>query len=191
MKVIDNKFEKLGDDLKQTIKSNSKLQICASIFSMYGFESLKKELSKIESLKFIFTDPTFVDNVSSQKESRKFELDLHNREKSINGSEYEVRLKNELNGKAIAKECAKWIEQKVRFKSNINYNPIDKFINIETKNNGLFSKEELTTYLNVDQFNTVGFGYEKGNSLFTSVTKVDDNYEMTKYYGTIKIILQM
>ena len=49
MKVIDNKFEKLGDDLKQTIKSNSKLQICASIFSMYGFESLKKELSKIES----------------------------------------------------------------------------------------------------------------------------------------------
>ena len=75
MKVIDNKFEKLGDDLKQTIKSNSKLQICASIFSMYGFESLKKELSKIESLKFIFTDPTFVDNVSSQKESRKFELD--------------------------------------------------------------------------------------------------------------------
>ena len=182
MKVIDNKFEKLGDDLKQTIKSNSKLQICASIFSMYGFESLKKELSKIESLKFIFTDPTFVDNVSNQKESRKFELDLHNREKSINGSEYEVRLKNELNGKAIAKECAKWIEQKVKFKSNINYNPIDKFINIETKNNGLFSKEELTTYLNVDQFNTVGFGYEKGNSLFTSVTKVDDNYEMTKYY---------
>ncbi len=32
MKVIDNKFEKLGDDLKSTIKDNSKLQICASIF---------------------------------------------------------------------------------------------------------------------------------------------------------------
>ena len=48
MKVIDNKFEKLGDDLKNTIKPNSKIQICASIFSMYGFESLKKELSKIE-----------------------------------------------------------------------------------------------------------------------------------------------
>ncbi len=119
MKVIDNKFEKLGDDLKQTVKSNSKLQICASIFSMYGFESLKKELSKRESLKFIFTDPTFVDNVSNQKESRRFELDLHNREKSINGSEYEVRLKNELNGKAIAKECAKWIEQKVELNQQL------------------------------------------------------------------------
>lgn len=181
MKVIDNKFEKLGDDLKNTIKPNSKLQVCASIFSMYGFESLKKELAKIDSLRFIFADPTFVSTVSNKKESREFELDLHNREKSINGSEYEVRLKNELNGKAIAKECAKWIEQKVKFKSNINFNPIDKFINIENKS-GLFNKNNLITYLNVEQFNTIGFGYEKGNSLFTTVTKVDDNYEMTRFY---------
>ena len=181
MKIIDNKFEKLGDDLKKTIKPNSKLQICASIFSMYGFESLKKELLKIDSLQFIFSDPTFVNNVSNKKETRKFELDLHNREKSINGSEYEVRLKNELNGKAIAKECAEWIKQKVRFKSNINYNPIDKFINVENKAT-LLNKNNLITYLNVEQFSTIGFGYEKGNSLFTTVTKVDDNYEMTKFY---------
>ncbi len=181
MKVIDNKFEKLGDDLKSTIKDNSKLQICASIFSMYGFQSLKKELMKIDSLKFIFTDPTFVQEVNSKKETRMFKLDLHSREKSINGNEFEVRLKNELNGKAIAKECARWIENKVKFKSNINYNPIDKFINIETKSK-IFNKESLTTYLNVEEFNTVGFGYEKGNSLFTAVTKIDDNYEMSKYY---------
>lgn len=107
MKVIDNKFEKLGDDLKNTIKPNSKLQVCASIFSMYGFESLKKELLKIDSLHFIFADPTFVSTVSNKKESREFELDLHNREKSINGSEYEVRLKNELNGKADCKRMCK------------------------------------------------------------------------------------
>ena len=56
MKVIDNKFEKLGDDLKNTIKPNSKIQICASIFSMYGFESLKKELSKIDNLKNSFSN---------------------------------------------------------------------------------------------------------------------------------------
>ena len=46
MEVIDNKFKKLGDDLKNTIKPNSKIQICASIFSMYGFESLKKNYLK-------------------------------------------------------------------------------------------------------------------------------------------------
>ena len=58
MKTIDNKFNKLGDDLRQTIKPCSKIQICASIFSMYGFEALKEELSKIDSFHFIFTDPT-------------------------------------------------------------------------------------------------------------------------------------
>lgn len=181
MKIIDNKLERLGDDLKNTIKPDSKIQICASIFSMYGFESLKKELSKIDNLKFIFTDPTFVEDVSNKKESREFELS--NREKSINGSEFEVRLKNELNGKAIAKECAKWVQEKAQFKSNINYNPIDRFINVKTEQKGLLNnKENYTTYLNVEQFNTVGLGYEKSNSLFTSVTKVDDNYEMSKYY---------
>ena len=177
MELIDNKFKKLGDDLKNTIKPNSKIQICASIFSMYGFESLKKELSKIDNLKFIFANPTFVEEVSSKKESREFELSA--REKSINGSEFEVKLKNELNGKTIAKACAKWVKEKAQFKSNINYNDIDRFINIKTDEN---NKEDYTTYLNVDKFNTVGLGYEKGNSLFTTVTKVDNNYSMSKYY---------
>ena len=61
MKLIDNHVEKLGDDLKREIKENSKIRICASIFSMYGYEALKKELSKIHEFKFIFSDPTFVE----------------------------------------------------------------------------------------------------------------------------------
>ena len=88
MKTIDNKFNKLGDDLKQTILPCSKIQICASIFSMYGFEALKKELSKIESFHFIFTDPTFVEEKSKIKESKNFEINFHSREKAINGSEF-------------------------------------------------------------------------------------------------------
>ena len=178
MKVLDNKYNKVGEDLKLTIKSNSKLQICSSIFSMYGFEALKKELKEIDSLRFIFTDPTFVEDVANKKESREFQL---NREKAVNGTDFELRLKNELNGKTIAKECANWIKNKVEFKSNVNFNPINKFINIEYPS-GLLNSKKPVTYLNVEQFNTVGFGYEKGNSLFTPVTKIDDNYEMTKFY---------
>ncbi len=181
MELIDNKTKKLGDDLKKEIKSNSKLKICASVFSMYGFETLKKELSKIDNLKFIFTDPTFVNTVTAKKETRQFGIGEYNREKLINGTEYEVRLKNELNTKAIAKECAKWVQEKVLFKSNINRNPINKFINIETPP-AILSKQKLTTYLNTDEFNTVGFGYEKGNGLFNPITKVNDDFEMSKYY---------
>ena len=175
MKVINNELEKLWDDLKVTIKPNSKMQVCASLFSMYWFESLKKELSKIDSLKFIFTDPTFIKDEPEKKESRRFEILAPGKEVAVWWSELEVRLKNQLKWKAIAKECAKWIKSKVEFKSNVNRRAINKFMNIT-------NKEGNNTYLNVEQFDTVWFWYEKWNTLFTPVTKIDDNFEMTKYY---------
>ena len=173
MKYIDNKLEKLGDDLKLEIKEKSKLQICASVFSMYGFEALKKELSNIDSLQFIFTDPTFVKNVSNKKETREFEINSHSREKLINGSEFEVKLKNELNGKAIARECAEWIKNKVEFKSNINNKPIQKFINV-------INNENKSTYMNITEFSSVGLGYEKDDSIFMPIIKI--NNDETKQY---------
>lgn len=183
MKIIDNKTEKLGDDLKETIKPMSKIQVCASIFSMYGFESLKEELSKIESLNFIFTDSMF-NNMKSNKESKEFKIDTSAeiKEKTINGTEFEVRLKNELTGASIAKECANWIRKKVKFKTNINNRPINKFINIENPKTGILSKKSITTYMNVNEFNTVGFGYEQGNAIFTPINKIDNDYQNTKIY---------
>ena len=126
MKLIDNHIEKLGDDLKENITDNSKIRICASIFSMYGYEALKKELSRIEEFKFIFTDPTFVEKATNKKEQRLFEINSKNREKSLSGSPFEVKLKNELNGKSIAQECGEWIKRKAKFKSNIGGEAIQR-----------------------------------------------------------------
>ena len=130
MKLIDNHVEKLGDDLKKEIRENSKIKICASIFSMYGYEALKKELSNINEFKFIFSDPTFIEK-NDKKEQRLFEINSRLREKSLSGSSFEVKLKNELNGKSIASECADWIKRKAKFKTNINRNAIQKFMTIE------------------------------------------------------------
>ena len=175
MKLIDNHIQKLGDDLKDTISNNSKIKICASIFSMYGFEALKKELSKVEEFKFIFTDPTFVEKSVSKKEQRVFEINNKTREKSISGSPFEVKLKNELNGKSVAQECANWIKSKAKFKSNIDGQAIQKFMTIE-------NKQDTYTYTNLNEFSTVGFGYEKDDSIFMPVTRLDDEYQFTKYY---------
>lgn len=139
---------------------------------MYGFDELKKELKNIKELDFIFTNPTFIKEKKKAKTERIFELDNFKREKSIGGSDFEIKLKNKLNGKAVAKECAKWIQEKVKFKSNVNNNPIQKFMNINDK----------ITYLNVDEFSSAGLGYQKDNTVFNPITKIDDNYEMTKYY---------
>ena len=59
MQQFDNRTTRLVDDLKEEIKSGSKLSIAASCFSIYAYESLKKQLNKIDELRFIFTSPAF------------------------------------------------------------------------------------------------------------------------------------
>lgn len=60
MELIDNQAKLLGDDLKREIGRGAKVKIVASYFSIYAFETLKHELSKISELQFIFPAPTFV-----------------------------------------------------------------------------------------------------------------------------------
>ena len=67
MKLIGNINSLLSDDLKNTLLPKSKLKIAASCFSIYVYEALKKELSKIDSLQFIFTSPTFVSGEVTDK----------------------------------------------------------------------------------------------------------------------------
>src|SRR5271170_8388815 len=99
MDVIDNVNRFLGDDLKRSITPNARVAIAASNFSIYAFEALKKELESVDSLQFIFTTPTFVPNEVTDKvrrEAREFHIPLPSREKGFFGTEFELRLKNEL-----------------------------------------------------------------------------------------------
>src|SRR5690554_2633605 len=138
MEVISNTDRLLGDYLKASIHKNAKISIAASCFSLYAYEALKKELESVEKIRFIFTSPTFVTD-GVKKEMREFYIPKLYREKSLYGTEFEIRLKNELTQKAIAKECGEWIRQRVKFKSNKTSGLLQGMINID---NG----EEKTTY---------------------------------------------
>ncbi|WP_054950737.1 phospholipase D-like domain-containing protein [Numidum massiliense] len=107
MEVFNNVEQLFGDDLKQTLQKKTKVSIAASCFSIYAYEALKNELEQIEEIRFIFTSPTFVAD-SFKKELREFYIPKRDREKSLSGTEFEIRLKNELTLKAIAKECSDW-----------------------------------------------------------------------------------
>ena len=99
------------------LSSGGKVAIAASCFSIYAFEELKAQLKDIDELRFIFTSPTFItEKVDKQK--REFYIPRLNRERNLYGSEFEIKLRNELSQKAIAKECAEWIRKKACFKSN-------------------------------------------------------------------------
>lgn len=119
MELINNTTKTLKDDLSVEIKQGSKLSIAAACFSIYAFQELKEQLSQIEQLRFIFTSPTFVTE-KAKKERREFYIPRLTRERSLYGTEFEIKLRNELTQKAIARECAEWIRQKVTFKSNVS-----------------------------------------------------------------------
>jgi len=176
LKVINNTTELFGDDLKQSLDSGARLKIAASCFSIYAFEALKDELDKIESLEFIFTSPTFVPNEALdklRKEKREFHIPKSEREKSFYGSEFEIQLKNKLTQKAIAKECADWIQRKAVFKSNLADVPMQQFACVES--------ESDMAYVPLSGFTAVDLGYQKGNAVSSFVNKVDES-ELTKTY---------
>ena len=82
MKLIDNINTAVGNDLKENIKKGSKISMTAAYFSIYAYQELKKELEKVEELRFIFTSPTFIREKAS-KAKREFYIPRINREKSL------------------------------------------------------------------------------------------------------------
>ena len=84
---------------------------------MYAYNELKKQLENVDELRFIFTSPTFVTEKAS-KQKREFYIPRIGRERSLYGTEFEIKLRNEMTQKAIAKECAEWIRRKATFRSN-------------------------------------------------------------------------
>lgn len=161
MEIIDNINKTLRDDLKVEIKDGSKLSIAAACFSIYAFQELKEELKGIDELRFIFTSPTFTTE-KAKKEKREFYIPRLNRERSLYGTEFEVKLRNELSQKAIAKECAEWIIQKATFKSNVTNENMMGFINADDK-----------SYMPVNGFTTVDLGCERGNNAYNMVQKTE------------------
>lgn len=159
MELINNTTKTLKDDLSVEIKKGSKLSIAAACFSIYAFQELKKQLISIEELRFIFTSPTFVAE-KTKKEKREFYIPRLNRERSLYGTDFEIKLRNEMTQKAIAKECADWIKEKVTFKSNIS----DKTIQ------GQLVVDDIG-YTPINNFTTVELGCEKGNVISTTIVK--------------------
>jgi ERCC4-related helicase len=165
MEIINNISKTLQDDLAVELKNGAHVSIAASCFSMYAYSELKKQFENISELRFMFTSPTFLAEKPEPKH-REFYIPRISREKSLYGSEFEVKLRNELTQKAIAKECAGWIRKKVKFRSNTTNELMGGFMTIETP-------EADVSYNPVQSFTTVDLGCAKGNSAYTMITKME------------------
>ncbi|MFT4035704.1 MAG: SNF2-related protein, partial [Patulibacter sp.] len=168
MRIIDNVNDRFGDDLKAQLKTGSKLRIAASTFSIYAYEALKDELEQIDELEFIFTSPTFVaEQVTDRlpKERRQFFIPAEpGPESALYGTEFEIRLRNQLTQRAIARECANWVRRKAKFRSNRTAQPMQQFA----------IADGSAAYQPLQGFTSADLGYEPGNAVSNVITKLDD-----------------
>ncbi len=177
MKIIDNINSLLGDDLKEALRPKTRLKVAASCFSIYAYEALKSELGKIEALEFIFTAPAFVPNEVAdklRKERREFFIPKADRERSLYGSEFEIRLRNKLTQRAVARECAEWMQRKARFRSNKTKAPMQQFACVQGN-----SRE--AAYMPLHGFTAVDLGYQPGNAVSNIVNRFDETAFTTTY----------
>ena len=110
-KVLDNKTNFVYTELKESIKKGSKLSVISALFSMYAYDALKKDLDKIDNMRFIYTKPSFIRD--DKKESREYYIDNN----SIFGNDYEIKLRNEMTQGSISKQFSQWISEKLEMKS--------------------------------------------------------------------------
>ncbi|WP_026509163.1 helicase-related protein [Butyrivibrio sp. LC3010] len=160
VELIDNIHKTLGDDLKAVIKKGDKITIAAASFSVYAYRELKDELAKCEEFRFIFTEPTFTasEDIKVEKE---FYIPKRNREKNLYGTEFEIKLRNGLDLRAISKECANWAMKKAVFRSNIS----------NEKMTGFMTSGD-NTYAPIREFTAVELGEERGSYAYTMIQKV-------------------
>jgi hypothetical protein len=193
VEVFNNVTSIVKDDLCKTIVKGSKLSVAASCFSIYAYQELKKQLDGIESMRFVFTSPSFVAE-NSPKPAREFYIPGRMGEQfaqrttspgrmgeqsaqrtaspslglqaGLYGTEFEVKLRNELTQRAIARECAAWVRKKARFLSNATGERMGGFLNVE-------SPSGVTTYLPLDGFTTVDLGCGRGDNAYNMTTRLE------------------
>lgn len=170
MKILDNISKIARDDMAATISKGSKVSIAAACFSMYAYKELKKQLDGVDEFRFIFTSPTFIKDRET-KEKREFYIPRMNRESSLYGTEFEIKLRNEMTQKAVAKECAEWIRKKAIFKSNVTGENMAGFMTVD-------AKEEQILYMPVSGFTTVDIGCERGNNSYNMINRIESPHSI-------------
>lgn len=154
--LYDNVYTKLFDGLKEELSKGGRIAVAGAAFSIYAYEALRRELAGIEEMRFLYTSPTFAaDKV--KKASREFFIPQHGRESALSGTPFEIRLRNQLTQRAVARECADWIRRAVRFKSCVGESQMPGEVICRSDN-------DAVQFYPVQDFTTTTLGLEKGGA---------------------------
>ncbi|MBW6485971.1 MAG: ATP-dependent helicase [Syntrophobacterales bacterium] len=113
--IRDNhQYGNVGDFLKEIVKGSSSVSIVSAYFTIYAYHHLQAELEKIERLRFLFGEPTFIKSIDPSKNNH--------RSFKIEDDQLIIPLEQRLTQKSIAAACSKWIKEKVDVRSMVKPN---------------------------------------------------------------------
>jgi len=172
MEILDNVSLLFGDDLKSELGDKRQVDVAAATFSIHAFAALAAELNKLDEFRFIFTGPSFAtDHATTRTQHREFIIPPAMNRRDIAGTPFEIRLRNKMTTRALARECADWIRKKAEFKSNPGA-PIPSFFCTR-------GADSQTMYTGLQGFTSADLGYQPGN--LTMINKIDDASAVERY----------
>ena len=176
MEYLDNTGrQRLGDALRDSIDDGAKLSIIASYFTVFAYGELKDELSKVDELRFVFSEPTFAKQMQADKEPREFVLSRRSRERGVGGTGLELTLKNNLNQRALARECAEWARNRAVFKTARQQGMIATSGTYHVSN--AESEDHAFMGSSANSFTLEGLGYERKPGVVTGVSHFQTSAE--------------
>ena len=151
----------VGDFLKANIEDGSSLSVVSAYFTIHAFEVLKKHLWEIDGLRFLFGEPDFIKNLDARDADPKaFKIEDEG-----------LQLDKPLQQRPIAKECAKWIKERVEIKSTQQSNLLHgKMYHIA--NNG-----EEKAIMGSSNFTVQGLGLSQSNNNIELNIEVEDDQD--------------
>ncbi len=98
---------KVSDFLVEKITDGSTLSVVSAYFTIYAYEALADRLDSINSLRFLFGEPSFIATIDPEKTDKK----------SFKIEDEGLELSNRLQQKDVARRCTEWIRDKVEIRS--------------------------------------------------------------------------
>lgn len=96
MEMLDNnQGKRLGDSLRATLDDDAKLSIISAHFSLFAYGELREELERLDSVRVLFNEPTFIRDMKRRLSTLEFDIaqrEQGQREKALAESGLELRL---------------------------------------------------------------------------------------------------
>lgn len=101
----------VGSFLQANITSGSSVSIVSAYFTIHAYQRLKDQLESIDDLRFLFGEPTFINNVDVESRER--------RRVVLEDEALSIPPDLQITQRSTAAECAEWLRAKVEIRSMV------------------------------------------------------------------------